>query len=67
MYKVPRRDIYCNTILQWLLETTWCFVVIKVFPGAVDFGPGFKVGESKQCPYCNGRMDRGPGGVLQHG
>ena len=37
-WKVPFRQIYCNTFKQWLKSTFWCHVVIKVFPHCVDLG-----------------------------
>jgi len=57
-YKIPFRRIYCATFGQWLLEMFWIFVVIKLFPGACDFGNNFEWGESKTCPYCNSDMSR---------
>lgn len=38
MWKVPFRQVYCDTFGNWLRTTFWCHVVIKVFPHVVDFG-----------------------------
>lgn len=37
-YKVPFRDVYCDTFAGWMRQTFWCHVVIRVFPKCHDFG-----------------------------
>lgn len=36
MYKVPFRDIYCDTLRSWIQETIWCHVILKVFKSDID-------------------------------
>lgn len=36
MYKVPFRQSYTLTLKDWLKQTFWCHVVIKVFPSLID-------------------------------
>ncbi len=31
-YKVPGRQVYCNTIRWWLWETFYCHVVLRLSP-----------------------------------
>ena len=31
-YKVPGRQVYCETLRQWLAEVVLCFVVYKLAP-----------------------------------
>lgn len=38
MWKVPFRQVYCDTFGAWLRAVLWCFVVLKVFPHVADFG-----------------------------
>ena len=38
MYRVPFRQVYCDTIGSWLKETIWCHLVIKLFPYVADLG-----------------------------
>lgn len=35
-WKVPFRQVYTSTFADWVRQTFWCHVVIRVFPGAVD-------------------------------
>ena len=35
-YKVPFRMIYCETIGQWVRETVWCHIVLKIWPNATS-------------------------------
>lgn len=37
-YKVPFRQVYCETLSLWLKETVWCHLVLRVFPHALDLG-----------------------------
>lgn len=37
-WKVPFRQVYCFSFVDWLRQTFWCHVVIKVFPNAIDLG-----------------------------
>lgn len=42
MWKVPFRQVYCETLKDCIKQTFWCLVVNKVFPNAFDFaGAGF--------------------------
>lgn len=36
MYKVPFRQIYCDSLLGWIREVVWCFVVMKLFRSDID-------------------------------
>jgi hypothetical protein len=36
MYKVPGRSIYCDTLLGWVQEVIWCYVVMKLFKMDID-------------------------------
>lgn len=36
MYKVPFRRCYTYTFKDWLKQTFWCLVVIKIFPHLID-------------------------------
>lgn len=38
MYKIPFRDIYCDTLIGWLKELIWVFVILKIYPTAYDDG-----------------------------
>jgi hypothetical protein len=38
MYKIPRRQVYCDTFGTWLKQMVWIFLVIKLFPHCVDIG-----------------------------
>ena len=38
MWKVPFREVYCETFGGMLKEMLWCHVVARVFPGARDLG-----------------------------
>ena len=38
MFKVPFRQVYCDTFIGWLKAILWCHVVIRVFPKVHDFG-----------------------------
>jgi hypothetical protein len=38
MYKVPFRDVMSDTLFGWFLMTLWCHAVIRIFPGAYDYG-----------------------------
>jgi len=52
-YKVWFRQIYCESFTQWLQEMFWCFVVIKIFPKAVNLNDPMEDTEGKKlCPYC---------------
>lgn len=31
-YKVPFRQVYCETIRGWIAETIYCHVVLKIDP-----------------------------------
>ncbi len=31
-YKVPCRQIYCDTIRMWFAETIYCLIVLKLNP-----------------------------------
>ena len=56
-YKVWFRQIYCSTFRQWLEQMFWCFVVIKVFPEAMEMeSPKKNPDGSKDCPYCYQNM-----------
>lgn len=35
-YKVPFRQAYTETFKDWLKQTFWCHIVIKVFPALID-------------------------------
>lgn len=37
-WKVPFRQVYCESVRQWLKAVAWIFFVMKVFPDAVDLG-----------------------------
>jgi hypothetical protein len=37
MYKILRRQVYCDTLLVWFREMIWIFFVIKLFPYSYDF------------------------------
>lgn len=37
-WKVPFRQVYCDTFAGWLKSLLWIFVVMKVFPHARDLG-----------------------------
>lgn len=52
-YKIPFRSIYTETVFQWMLEIVWCFIVLKLFPGAHNFGNNSTPGTYEKCPYCN--------------
>ena len=42
-WKVPFRQVYCETIRQWMAEIVLCFVVYKLDPPllpAIPNGPG---------------------------
>lgn len=36
MWKVPFRDVYCESLIDCAKQTLWCHLVIKVFPNAAD-------------------------------
>lgn len=40
-WKVPFRQVYCDSFVNMLKQTLWCHLVIKVFPCVVDvaYGP----------------------------
>ena len=31
-YKVPRRDVYCETLRMWVAEVVYCHVWLRIFP-----------------------------------
>lgn len=33
-WKVPFRQVYCDTLLTWLRATIWCHVVLRLYPYA---------------------------------
>jgi len=35
-YKIPFRQIYCETLSGWLHEVLWCFVVIPLFQSDIE-------------------------------
>ena len=35
-YKIPGRQIYCDTIGGWIREMLWVYVVMKVFRSDID-------------------------------
>lgn len=37
MYKIPFRQVYCESLIGWLKEMAWIFFVIKLFPYSYDF------------------------------
>jgi hypothetical protein len=37
-WKVPFRQVYCESFLSAIKQTFWCHVVIRVFPNVHDFG-----------------------------
>jgi len=37
-WKVPFRQVYCDTFWRWVKSTVWCHIVIKVYPNASDPG-----------------------------
>ena len=47
-YKVWFRQIYCENFTQWLQEMFWCFVVIKIFPRAVNLNDPMENTEGKK-------------------
>lgn len=56
-YKVWFRQIYCENFKQWLEQMFWCFIVIKIFPRAVDLNdPMCDYMGGKICPYCYQRI-----------
>lgn len=32
MYKVPFRNVYCDTFRMWIAETIYCHVVLRINP-----------------------------------
>ena len=36
MYKVPFRDIVCDSIGSWIKECIWVFIIMKVFKNDID-------------------------------
>jgi len=37
MYKIPRRQVYCTTLISWFREMIWIFFVLKLFPYSYDY------------------------------
>lgn len=37
-WKVPFRQVWCETFISMLRQVLWCHVVIRVFPKVHDFG-----------------------------
>lgn len=35
-FKVWRRQVWCDTIQDWLCEMAWCHVVLKIFGSDID-------------------------------
>lgn len=40
MYKIPRREVYCDTLRSWFHELLWVFLVMKLFRNDIsEIGP----------------------------
>lgn len=50
MWKVPFRQVYCDTFKECLRATFWCHVVIKVFPHVIDLEKTPFLAEYKKDP-----------------
>ena len=37
IYKIPFRQVYCETLAGWIKEMIWIFFVLKLFPYSYDF------------------------------
>lgn len=35
-YKIPRRQIWCDSIGSWLKEMAWVFIVYKIFGDYIE-------------------------------
>lgn len=35
-WKVPFRQVYCDSLRQWARAVFWCHVVVRIFPRAVE-------------------------------
>jgi hypothetical protein len=36
VWKVPAREVYCDTFRSWLHMTIWCYIVLPYFRGELD-------------------------------
>lgn len=36
MFKIPGRDIYCDTIICWAQEMIWVYVIMKCFKRDIE-------------------------------
>lgn len=52
VWKVPGRTIVCNSLSSWIKEIVWCYVVIKIWPDAVELTSRV----DGECPWCNSKM-----------
>jgi len=46
MYKIPRRQIYCDTFGAWVKEMLWVYIVIKFFKHDIEQRT------TRICPEC---------------
>ena len=37
-YRVPFRQVYCDTFGSWLKAILWCHVALRLYPNASDPG-----------------------------
>lgn len=35
-WKVPFREVYCDTFGAWVRETVWCHIVLRLFRADVE-------------------------------
>jgi hypothetical protein len=36
MYKIPNRNIFCDTIGGWIKEMIWVYIIMKIFKNDIS-------------------------------
>jgi hypothetical protein len=38
-WKVPAREVYCETVRSWFVETLYCHIWLRAFKSKLEGGP----------------------------